>query len=519
MKRLILFSVISFFFQISLYAQTMTEVRQMRYEAIGVFDKYYSLVLNMDNPDVYTFDYFTALFEDDATIYNDILPDNKNQYLNPKEYYQKYKGFKTYPRLSDLELSFPEFKDGKWIVSVKFKKTFQIKYRKKDLSYPKLLNFSYEMLVVMDINTEYRKGTKQRNGENNRLYTNVKIRSLKAEEPLVNYYVINLNDTLLKEEVKGLYYKPTGDKIDFMGDSCRIFNQEIHSRSDLVLHKSIDDDFRTTIVQHQLDDNYYKYDIFPLKKIIGFGFSYSPLLADLKTPTPYFENIKQNAFTAGFSFLYGWLLSAPSKNKFYLNLKPGYTMNYIGFKGSNFYEYQSIDADNDSYTRRINLSNIEENNFFHAIDFPLTFSCVRSIGKYALTFDFGGWVNYSFFNTHKSSANALYSGYYPQYWDLLIDKNGYYDFGEYVIGETKSNKFTNSLDYGAIVSLGGMYKLQAGLYLKLDFAYRYGFVDKASFVQDYQPTKATGQYTPFYHSLNQWKTNNVNINISIIKKI
>ena len=66
MKRLILFAAISVVFQVTLYAQTMTEVRQMRYEAISVFDKYYSLILNMDNPDVYTYDYFTALFEDDA---------------------------------------------------------------------------------------------------------------------------------------------------------------------------------------------------------------------------------------------------------------------------------------------------------------------------------------------------------------------------------------------------------------------------------------------------------------------
>lgn len=518
MKRLILFSVISFFFQISLYAQTMTEVRQMRYKAIGVFDKYYSLVLNMDNPDVYTFDYFTALFEDDATIYNDILPDNKNQYLNPKEYYQKYKGFKTYPRLSDLELSFPEYKDGKWNVYVKFKKTIQIKYRKKDLSYPKW-TFYYEMHVVMDVNPNFSKGAKKRNIENSSLYNNVKIRSLKVDDPLVNYYVINLNDTLLREEVKGLYYKPTDEQIDFMGDSCRIFNFDKISRSDLVLHKSIDDDFRTTIIQQPLDYKYYKYDIIPLKNIIGFGISYCPLQLDLKTPTPYFENINQNAFTAGFSFLYGWLLSKPSKNKFYLNLKPGYTMNYIGFKGSSFYEYQSIDFDNDAYTRRITLTNVVENNIFHSVDFPLIFSLVRSFGKYAITFDVGGWVNYSFLNTHKSTANALYCGFYPQYWDLLIDKNGYYDFGEYSIGETKPNKFTNFLDYGAIVSLGGMYKLQAGLYLKMDVAYRYGFVDKASFVQDYQPTKATGQYTPFFHSINEWKTNNININISIIKKI
>jgi hypothetical protein len=519
MKRLILYCVLSFALQIALYAQTMTEVRQMRYEAIGVFDKYYSLILNMDNPDVYTYDYFTALFEDDATIYNDILPENKNQYLNPKEYYQKYvKGFKTYPRLSDLELSFPEFKDGKWNVNVKFKKTIQIKYRKKELSYPKWI-FNYEMHVVMDINPNYSKGVKNRNAENNSQYSNVKIKSLKVEDPLVNYYVINLNDTLIREEVKGLYYKPTGEQIDFMGDSCRIFNFNKISRSDLVLNKSIDDDFRTTIAQHPLDNKYYKYDILPLKKIIGFGISYSPLLLDLNVPTPYFENIKQNAFTTGISFLYGWLLSKPSQNKFYLNLKPGYSMNYIGFKGSSFYEYQSVDSDNDSYTRQINLTSVKENNFFHSVDFPITFSLVRSIGNYALTFDVGGWVNYSFLNSHKSTANALYSGYYPQYWDLVIDKNGYYDFGEYVIGETKSNKFTNFLDYGAIVSLGGMYKLQAGLYLKMDIAYRYGFVDKANFVQNYQPTKETGQYTPFFNSINQWKTNNVNINISIIKKI
>lgn len=519
MNKYITTVIFYFVFCLSALSQTMTEVRQMRYEAISVFDKYYSLILNMDNPDVYTYDYFTALFEEDASIYNDILPDNKNQYLNPKEYYEKYtKIIKTDPILSDLELSFPEFKDGKWMVNVKFKKTISIRYRKKELSYPKW-TFSYDMLVVMDENKNYNKGVIQHITEKNRPYLNIKIKSLKVEVPLENYYVINLNDTLLKEEVKGLYYKPTGEKVDFVGDSSRIFNSNRILKSDLVLHSSIDDDFRTTIIQHPEDENYFKYNIYPLKNVIGFGLNASPLLLDLITPTPYFEKIKQSAFTVGVSFLYGWLLSEPSRNKFYLNMKPGYNLNYIGFKGSNFYEYQSIDADNDTYTRRIDISNVNENNFFHNIDFPMTLSYVRSFGKYALTFDVGAWVNYSFLNTHKSTANVLYAGFYPQYWDLVIDKNGYYDYGVYTIGEKKSNIFTNSLDYGAIVSVGGMYKIQAGLYLKMDFAYRYGFVDKANFIQNYQPTQETGQYTPFFQSINQWKTNNVNINISIIKKI
>lgn len=501
------------------FAQNMSEVRQMRYEAISAFDKYYSLILNMDNPDVYTYDYFTGLFEDDATIYNDILPENKIQYLNPRDYYKKYvTSIKTYPILSDLELSFPEFKEGKWMVNVKFKKTIHLRYRKKELSYPNW-TFSYDMLIVMDENKNYREGTEQRITEDNRPYVNIKIKGLKVEEPLQNYFVINLNDTLLKEEYRGLYYKPTGEVVDFMGDSCRIFNSIRISKSDLALHSSIDDDFRTTIIQHHEDEKYFKYNIFPLKKVIGYGLSYSPLLLDLKTPNPYFKNITQNAFTVGISFLYGWLLSEPSKNKYYLNIKPGYSLNYIAFIGSSYYEYQSVDADIDAYTRRVDLSNINENNFFHTVDFPVTLSYVRNFGKYALTFDIGSWVNYSFMNTHKSTADVLYSGFYPQYWDLVIDKNGYYDFGDYTLEETKLNKFTNSLDYGAIVSLGGMYKLQAGINMKLDFAYRYGFVDKANFVQNYLPTKKTGQYTPFFQSINQWKTNNVNINISIIKKI
>ena len=130
-----------------MFSQNMTEVRQMRYEAIGVFDKYSTLILNLENPNIYTKDYFTALFEENANIYNDILPDNSPQEIAVGEYYERYINLiKSSPEISNLEIGFPYFNNGKWNVVVKFRKKFNVKYRKNDLSYPEWA-FNYEMLV------------------------------------------------------------------------------------------------------------------------------------------------------------------------------------------------------------------------------------------------------------------------------------------------------------------------------------------------------------------------------------
>ena len=118
-------------------SQTITEIRQMRLEAIEVFDSYSAVMSSIDVPNSYVKDNFMSLFEDNALIYNDILPVNSSQYISAEEYYEKYvKLIKTYSKFSDLELSMPYEGNGKWYIKLNFKKLFNLTYKYHNLSYP-----------------------------------------------------------------------------------------------------------------------------------------------------------------------------------------------------------------------------------------------------------------------------------------------------------------------------------------------------------------------------------------------
>jgi hypothetical protein len=524
MKKIIIIFILCFSGFIA-FSQTVTEVRQMRLNAMEVFDNYTATLKNLDVPNSYVWDNFVQLFHPDAVVYNDILPDNIQQILSPENYYEKYiQLIKSDPKLSDLELSMPYQENGKWYVKVNFKKSFSIRLKQYDsFSYPEY-TFNCEMLVEMTENQQYvpkENYSKRELNENVNLpYISAKIKNLSVKEPLQDFFIIELNDSKLSNNKKGLYYNH--QKVEFTDHQNRkIFNTEEYNIFNFTLNPELNaDDYKRTIKQNQLDNHYYKYDVSQLKNLVGVQVSYIP---NFWKPYSFDNNLNITAHGMGVSLLYSRLI-AETKNgiNWYVNVSPGYLFNIVNIDGNNKEGYNTkfkdaIDSHDAKYERNISLSNISEKNIFHSFDLPFGVGLAKNIKSVSLTADLGFWLNYIFLQTHNSSIDtAIYSGFYKELCPQGLTLYDYYDFGTFKTLNKDIDETLKKFDLGIYAAIGVMFKLKDYWYLKTSVEYRFAFINP-NYNSEWIKTLTKDTYEPFYKSINN--RHRFQINVGIIRKL
>ena len=525
MKKIVISIILCFSGFVAL-SQTVTEVRQMRLNAMDLFENYTTALSSLDMPDSYVKDNFLSLFDADAVVYNDILPDNSQQVLFPEQYYKKYVGLiKSYPKFSDLELGMPFQNNGKWYVTVNFKKSFGIRFKQRDLTYPEYA-FDCEMLVEMTQNQQYvkKENYSRREVENtvNQPFTNVKIKKLSVAEPLSDYFVIQLNDSKLSNEVQGLYYNH--EKVEFTGSqNYKLFDTGQFNINDFTFHPELNlDDHKTSITRDDIDHRYYKYNISPLQNMVGVQFSFIPKNFGINAGEKFKDALKCGwSYGIGFSLFYSRLI-AKSKGgiNWYANVNPGYSSDIlkIDYTGGSQPEYQSRDEDGDSYTRNVSLSNFSEKNAFRTFDLPFGVGLTKSLKSVTLTADFGFWLNYTFrWQTHSQIDLAKYSGTYEDLCNLVIDQNGYYNFGTFNDRKIEYKASSKKCDFGVYAAVGVMFKLKDYWYLKTSAEYRYAFTDRMNNYEDFTKEFREKEYDPLFNSI-KWHTNRLQINLGVVRR-
>jgi len=514
-KILIIF--IGCFCVLTAFSQTVTEVRQMRLNAMEVFDNYIATLKNLDVPDSRVKDEFLKLFDTDAVVYNDILPDNEQQVITPESYYEKYvQLIKSYPFFWDLELGIPYKENGKWYVKVNFIKSFIITYKQYDLSYPEYA-FDCEMLVEMTQNENYVKkenySKRDINTKVNQPFINAKIKNLSVTEPLQDYLIIQLNDSKLSNKIKGLYYN--GMKVDFSAEeNIKLFDSKEYNIDYFTLNPELNvDDYKISVRQY-FDERYFQYNISPLKNMIGvqlLGF----MNFNIK-PDDNFNELKFSSYGTGISILYSRLI-AHSKGgiNWYINLKPGYSVDFLTIKGDTLNgNYNEPDAE-----VKVNLLKIKERDIFHSIELPFGIGLSKSIKSVSLIGDLGFWIKYTFAQQHTLGIDTVNSKLYSH--NCIGNINEHTELQ--IFNPTKYNpsKQYSNFDLGFYAAVGVMFKLKDFWYLKTSVEYRYGFRDhaKVTYNENLITTFKKEEYEPFFQSINKWQENRFQINIGIIRKL
>ena len=511
MKKILIFFT-GCFCILTAFSQTVTEIRQMRLNAMDIFDNYTAMLKNFDVPDSRIKEEFLKLFDANAVVYNDILPENEQQMITPESYFEKYVNLiKSYPKFSDLELGIPYQDKGKWYLKVNFIKSFNIKYKHEDLSYPEYA-FDCEMLVEMIKNENYLKkesySKKEIYNNINQPFINVKIKNLSVKEPLQDYFLIQLDDSKLKNNTKGIYYN--GMQVDFSDEqNIKLFDSKEYNINYFTLNPELNaDDYKIAIRQYIIDERYFQYNILPLKNMIGVQLS-GFINCNIK-PDDKFKELQFYSGGIGVSILYSRLIAqTKGRISWYINLYPGYSTNFLTIKGDRF-----IDICNTEGTKVVvNFSKIKERDVFHSIELPFGIGIAKKVKSICLTGDLGFWLKYTFAQQHTLGIDTTASTLS----EFCTGDNSKPLIVKFNPSVSHPSKTYQNFNFGFYAAAGVMFKLKDYWHLKTSVEYRLGFFDYTNYNKDLIRTFQKEEYEPFFKSINY--VHRFQINIGVIRKL
>ncbi len=438
-------------------AQNVTMVRQMRYNALQLFEEYTSCLSKLDRPNDYTEQEFINLFDDNATIYNDILPYNKPQELTPQEYFNTYyKKIKFAPKFSDLELGFPKQKNDGWQIEITFNKTFQIKSTVQDsvtFTYPP---YSFSYVMTINIKNDI-----------------AKINTITVDNPLEDFFIIQKNsefDLKYNDEIINDWEEKSNSKL-YDKNEANVNQITIEENS---IFKSF---YWGT---NALDNHIYEPHIKKLNTF-GLGVNYSPIDVSKNT---YLTDISQNNSFISLECFYGLQIFQKQKSTLFLNFKFNFGNITSISKGNYYTEYQSIDSDNDPYLRKINISSLKESMQTLYASIPISLEYLIELSPsnkkhpVFLSIELGGYIGSRLYTANKFNFTADYTGFYPQYFGG-VEFDHYYDYGHYNLNNNNIKYSVNDklsfLDYGVQGAIGVLASIDKNNLLKFNAGYRYDF--------------------------------------------
>lgn len=470
MKRTILIAVL-LLNTMMINAQTATEKRIARTVALNMFDRYTTSMSWLSDRSASAENDFVNLFSPDCdSIYNDILPQNKPTFVDATTYYNIFtSAVKTCEfQYSDLQIDNPVLINNQWVVICRYSAKMNLTGRQPAMRYP-LWQFHYVMRIVMD---------NQQN--DNKLYANPRITSILVTNPVRNLAII---------------VNPSGMPLRFQGRYLNNYDPQCQCL--------VTDLGKSTINSVETDaNNPFYYSTFESKgnthtvamerkDVFGVGVFASPYgfgnkvnLAGIKTKT-------NNAFHL--SVFYGKNVYSDYASTLFVNLGAELTNKNLHYYG-NYVEHldSMMDSDNDIYTRNIYMNSLHERWHNFAVTGMGSVSYLIDLNRYSyraifLSLEAGIYGSYYFKQSLSYDIDALYTGTYPQYFNVEFDH--YYDYGSDVHNESidweKKNNLKHRIDIGATLGIGLWFQLSDFSFLRFDISARKGLW--------------TGKYDTFNH--------------------
>ena len=123
-----------------------------------------------------------------------------------------------------------------------------------------------------------------------------------------------------------------------------------------------------------------------------------------------------------------------------------------------YYEYyDAVDQDGSPYRRIIESDNYKEVISQNILSVPITAKYEYFLNDHISLFgQAGAYLSYKLMST-RAEGNLRYKGYYEWLYDVVMDQNGIYDYGEYDISDATATYKFKDASIGFEGSLGGCY--------------------------------------------------------------
>ena len=424
------------------FAQNQTDyiTRKVNLRALSLIDDYRNATTFVT---VKKYNDFKKLFTGpDALIINDILPNNDlDNKIKIDEYIKLNEIYFSKSNSSDLKIT-------------GLSSTFDTAYAGKVLiEAAKFLNFLYKGITYQDtLDLQFEVSF-------NYLKDTYKINSINTTNKYGKYCIVNAR-------VKGIFNSRALSNHIVLFNNSKItldkdgnyFLKRIQENSINIIQTVDENIIGSNMIDYNLigknplsDKNIYtvkfKQPIIVVQPIAGiFSGGASPIVFK---STESLKDVKLKENTS-YSVALNIGLLVYQNSKFNIQFKTGFqymSFNYDQEIESYFYYNSSIDPDKSIYIRKTKISNFKETNLIKCFSIPLGIQSSYEIYKH---FSFFAAIGTSILNhissVYSSSANASYSGFYSDFYNITISENGVYDFGNYNNIEDKGDlKFKKNL--------------------------------------------------------------------------
>lgn len=425
------------------------------------------------------YDNFVALFEDEnSEMNNDIMPDNNvNKSVRVNDYINLFDDNYKEPMQVQIEpyeiSSIRDYKNKTGELSVFAKKKIS-GFTKKMINYKD--TFDVEIIIKFDLNLKKHK---------------YQIKKVALIESKGKYFVIDgkvkttLKDAVSMSQKHSLLVN--GNRISLDSEGRYVLKNL--TRSNKFKIESIDENIVGSAIVTL--DNIDEFDTskegdkntrqIVFKKPLfysGVGISLNPLKS---SPVKYTGASKHYSLSNNLSYDVGVDLGI-HLNKDYNSRYNFYFKTGVHYKNLDFtinlaqYSYATLEIDPDyyEYERIHSFTDVSETINLSYFVLPVAFNTTYSINEFILNFEVGTQWHYSLASNYSSKANALYSGYYKDLFNITFAENGVYDFGSYDIQGEGDLEPLESM-FSTYYSIGIARKISKRTLLSLSFLNNYGF--------------------------------------------
>lgn len=135
-----------------------------------------------------------------------------------------------------------------------------------------------------------------------------------------------------------------------------------------------------------------------------------------------------------------------------------FSRNALHILGDYKTQYHAIDPDGGEYQRIVNATEFHEQLAMLTLSIPISlrydYFLTPNLSLFA---GIGAYASYDLLQQSYVSVNAQYSGHYDWLFDLTIDKNGIYDFGNFQQEGNVQDISLNKLNIGLLLNVGCQY--------------------------------------------------------------
>lgn len=249
---------------------------------------------------------------------------------------------------------------------------------------------------------------------------------------------------------------------------------------------------------------------------IGYGFALNFLNSDL--PDNRFSNYKLQSTENSGSFWISYYRQFKLKNHYRLGMetKLVYTKQSSTFTLNYDERYRAMDIDGGRYDRIIDIDNYKEKVDFSVFELPITLRYDYILNdKFSFFAKLGAMLSYNTEQTSKADFDAKYSGYYDWLFDVVIDRNGFYDFGYYNMSQKAEDLGVNNLSLSGLISFGATYYFANKWAVDMGMEYSKMFYREMTSKEDFKLSEDYKSWTSITHKQSTFFNDAINFYIQI----